>query len=146
MSSAWAIIDHDNKVLFVRRSFEVGRGGQWCPPGGTIWKNEWPEVACVREAFEETGLRVSVRRIIARFETAHYILCSLNSPDQVVKLRPRECIDHRWIDPRDLLTLGTVMDLRRILPVLEMVGLNTPPVPGNLQLATPDETEFTTHH
>ena len=139
MSSAWAIIEHDHKILFVRRSFDVGRGGQWCPPGGTIWKNEWPEVACVREAFEETGLRVAVKQPIARFETSHYIRCSLNTPNQTVRLRPRECIDFRWIDPRDLLTLGTIMDLRRVLPMLELAGLKGPPIPGGLELATADE-------
>ncbi len=139
MSSAWAIIEHDKKILFVRRSFDVGRGGQWCPPGGTIWKNEWPEVAAVREAFEETGLRVSVKQPIARFETSHYVRCSLNSLNQTVQIRPRECIDFRWIDPRDLLTLGTIMDLRRVLPMLEVAGLKGPPVPGGLELATPDE-------
>ncbi|MEZ4458171.1 MAG: hypothetical protein R3E66_00300 [bacterium] len=41
--------------------------------------------------------------------------------------------------PRDLLTLGTVMDLRRVLPMLELAGLKGPPVPGSLMVATPDE-------
>ena len=140
MSSAWAIIEHQKKLLFVRRSYEVGRGGQWCPPGGTIWKNEWPEVACVREAYEETGLRVSVVRELAVFESAHYILCSLNDPGtmQDVTLPTRECIDWQWIEPPDLLSLGTVMDLRRIIPVIQMAGLKPPRTPHGLELAIPD--------
>lgn len=142
MSSAWAIIAHEQKVLFVRRSFDVGRGGQWCPPGGTMWRNEWPTVACVREAYEETALRVSVVRELARFDSAHYILCSLaetQSADDVA-IRERECIDFSWIDPVELLSLGTIMDLRRIIPVLELAGLRTPKKPGGLDLATPDRT------
>ena len=144
MSSAWAIIENGGKVLFIRRSFEVGRGGQWCPPGGTIWRNEWPEVACVREAFEETGLRVRVIRELARFDGAHYIHCSMNDPNAAVTLRPQECIDHQWIDPQKLLSLGTVMDLRRIIPVLQLAGLRTPEVPPGLILATPDEERLAT--
>ncbi len=140
MSSAWGIIHHESRVLFIRRSFEVGRGGQWCPPGGTMWKNESPEVACVREVFEETGLRVSVTKRLAKFESAHYILCTLNKGDGTVTLRPRECIDSRWISPSDLLTLGTVMDLRRIIPVLNFAGLQGPRVPEGLKLYEPDPT------
>ncbi|QED28243.1 NUDIX hydrolase [Microvenator marinus] len=138
MSSAWGIIHHNSHVLFIRRSFEVGRGGQWCPPGGTMWRNETPEVACVREVYEETGLRVSIQRPIAKFDSAHYILCKLNNENAEVTLRPRECIDSRWVSPKELLTLGTVMDLRRIIPVLQMAELATPRVPDGLKLSEPD--------
>ncbi len=141
MSSAWAIIENRGKVLFVRRSFEVGRGGQWCPPGGTIWRNEWPEVACVREAFEETGLRVRVVRELAAFDGAHYILCKMNDPDAEVTLRARECIDFGWVEPDQILSLGTVMDLRRIIPVFRLAGFKLPDIPNGLQLATPDDPE-----
>ncbi len=139
MSSAWAIIEDAGEVLFVRRSFEVGRGGQWCPPGGTIWKNEWPEVACVREAFEETGLRVSVRRELASFDSAHYFLCRLNSERCRLRLRERECINSRWIKPQEILDLGTVMDLRRIIPVLELADLSPPSLPRGLEPALPSQ-------
>lgn len=107
-----------------------------------MWRNEWPTVACVREAYEETALRVSVVRELARFDSAHYILCSLaetQSADDVA-IRERECIDFSWIDPVELLSLGTIMDLRRIIPVLELAGLRTPKKPGGLDLATPDRT------
>ena len=100
MSSAWALIENDGEVLFVRRALDRGRGGQWCLPGGTMWKNERPEVACVREAFEETGLRVTVLRPIAVFRSAHYFLCRLNSPRDLLDLRRCECIDSSWTDPQ----------------------------------------------
>lgn len=142
MSSAWAVIEENGEILFVRRSFDVGRGGQWCPPGGTMWKNEWPEVACVREAFEETGLRVSVRRCLAVYDSAHYFLCKLNSDRKSLRLRECECIDHRWISPGDLLSLGTVMDLRRIIPILSLAGLDAPKMPRGLEPALPTRQFF----
>ncbi|MBA2664779.1 MAG: NUDIX hydrolase [Bradymonadaceae bacterium] len=137
MSSAWALIEDEGEILFIRRAFMVGRGGQWCPPGGTIWKSEWPEVACVREAYEETGLRVTIVRPIAIFDTAHYYLCHLNRTREQLKLTKRECIDARWIAPEDLLQIGTIMDLRRIIPLLEISGLGSPALPQGLEPAVP---------
>lgn len=139
MSSAWALIEDRGELLFIRRSFDVGRGGQWCPPGGTMWRDEWPEVASVRETYEETGLRVSVVRPIANFEGAHFVHCTLNSDRSKLRLRPEECIDARWIKPEDILDLGTVMDLRRIIPVLQLAGFRTPKLPPGLIPSVPTE-------
>lgn len=137
MSSAWALIEDRGEILFVRRAFGVGRGGQWCPPGGTMWKREWPEVACVREAYEETGLRVSIERPLAVFETAHFFLCRLNNGRDALRLREDECIDSAWVPPEELLSIGTIMDLRRILPILELADFETPPVPDGFATAVP---------
>jgi ADP-ribose pyrophosphatase YjhB (NUDIX family) len=137
MSSAWALIEDDGEVLFVRRALDLGRGGQWCPPGGTIWEQEWPEVACVREVYEETGLRVTVREPIAVFESAHFFLCTLNEPRESMSLRVEECIDAQWTPSTSILDLGTVMDLRRIIPVLDLAGFSPPTVPDGLSTAVP---------
>jgi 8-oxo-dGTP diphosphatase len=137
MSSAWALIHDEGELLFIRRALMVGRGGQWCPPGGTIWKNEWPEVACVREAYEETGLRVTIERPLAVFESAHYFLCRLNRSRDQLTLRTQECIDARWVTPHELLKIGTIMDLRRIIPILELTGLGMPVLPNGLVPAVP---------
>jgi ADP-ribose pyrophosphatase YjhB (NUDIX family) len=140
MSSSWALIEDDDELLFVRRAFDVGRGGQWCPPGGTIWERERPDVACIRETYEETGLRTTVESRLAVFEDAHYFLCSLNAGRDALSLHPDECIGAAWIDPASLLELGTIMDLRRILPLLELAGLEAPPTPEDLETAVPERT------
>ncbi len=139
MSSAWALIEDEGEILMVRRSFSVGRGGQWCPPGGTMWRDEWPEVASVRETYEETGLRVSVVRPIANFDGAHFVLCTLNSDRSKLRLKDEECIDARWVKPSEILTLGTVMDLRRVIPVLQLAGFEPPRVPPGLVPSIPTE-------
>ncbi len=138
MASAWAIIEHHGEVLFIRRALDRGRGGQWCLPGGTIWKNERSDVACVREAFEETGLRVSIRRPIAVFQDAHYFLCNLNTPRLSLSLRTCEAIDADWILPWELLRLGSVMDLRRMIPLLTISGFIPPALPRGLKPALPE--------
>lgn len=138
MSSAWALIEHHDEVLFIRRALDRGRGGQWCLPGGTMWKGERPDVACVREAFEETGLRVAIRQPLAVFKDAHYFLCTLHSKRDALDLRQVECSDAHWIDPSHLLKLGTVMDLRRMIPLFEQIHIHVHKVPAYLTLAIPD--------
>jgi len=142
MSSAWALIHHHNQILMIRRAFDRGRGGQWCLPGGTIWRGERPDVACVREAFEETGLRVTIERPIAVFHDAHYFLCTLNTRRDCLNLRRCECIDSSWIIPSDILTLGTIMDLKRMIPIFEFTGLHGPRVPRGLKTAIPEHLFF----
>jgi len=45
------------QVLLIRRGIEPFKG-KWAFPGVHVEKYEQPEVACVREVFEETGVRV----------------------------------------------------------------------------------------
>ena len=138
MSSAWALIEHHGEILMIRRALDRGRGGQWCLPGGTIWRNERPDVACVREAYEETSLRVTVVRPLAVFRGAHYFMCRLNTDTQPLRLRREEAIASSWISPQALLSLGTIMDLRRLVPLLELAGLAQPALPHPLEFAVPE--------
>lgn len=62
---ATGIVVHDDKVvLLFHRKLQ-----RWLPPGGHIEAHELPDVAAVREVFEETGLRVE---IIADYEPAGF--------------------------------------------------------------------------
>jgi 8-oxo-dGTP diphosphatase len=62
------IIAHDGRVLLVRRRKEPGRG-MWCLPCGFAEADEPPEVTAVREVREETGLDVSIGRLLGAY---HY--------------------------------------------------------------------------
>lgn len=142
MSSAWALIESEDHILLIRRALDRGRGGQWCLPGGTVWKNEQPAVACVREAYEETALRITIDHPIAVFDGAHYFRCTLNqnnAPIPPPRLSTRECIDSCWCSPSDILSLGTVMDLRRLIPLLDLCGLVPPTVNHEMDLAVPEQ-------
>jgi 8-oxo-dGTP pyrophosphatase MutT (NUDIX family) len=48
--------------------------GQWCLPGGAVESGESLAEACEREVFEETGLRVRVKRLVGVY----------SHPDQLV--------------------------------------------------------------
>ena len=58
------------KVLLTRRT----DNGRWCLPGGGMESGESAAEACEREAWEETGLKVRVTRLIGVY----------SNPDQLV--------------------------------------------------------------
>ena len=57
------------KVLLTRRS----DNGQWCLPGGSMDPGESASECCAREVLEETGLVISVGRLIGVYSTPHRI-------------------------------------------------------------------------
>jgi 8-oxo-dGTP pyrophosphatase MutT (NUDIX family) len=58
------------KVLLTQRT----DNGRWCLPGGTMEAGESVAEACEREVWEETGLKVRVKRLIGVY----------SNPDQLV--------------------------------------------------------------
>ncbi|MBI5838615.1 MAG: NUDIX domain-containing protein [Chloroflexi bacterium] len=64
------IFDDQKRVLLTRRE----DNGLWCLPGGGMEAGESVAEACEREVWEETGLRVRVKRLIGVY----------SNPDQLV--------------------------------------------------------------
>jgi ADP-ribose pyrophosphatase YjhB (NUDIX family) len=62
LSSA-AQIEQNGKILLVQRSTHPWFG-YWYLPAGYVEVDESPEIAAVRETREETGLEISVRRLL----------------------------------------------------------------------------------
>ena len=56
-----AILDDRDNMLLIRRSDD----GLWSLPGGWVKVQEDPKEAVKREVYEETGIRVSIRSLIA---------------------------------------------------------------------------------
>ena len=57
------------KILLTRRS----DNGRWCLPSGRLDSGESVEECCVREVWEETGLKVRVTRLVGIYSTPHRI-------------------------------------------------------------------------
>jgi len=51
-----------NRILVAKRNLMPGMG-KWALPGGFIESNEDPEIACLRELKEETGLKGKIKRL-----------------------------------------------------------------------------------
>lgn len=58
------------RILLTRRS----DNGLWTLPGGKIKPGESVSTACVREVFEETGLRVSIVHLIGVYSSPDWLI------------------------------------------------------------------------
>ncbi len=60
---ASVLVEHDGKILLVRRRIEPYKG-KWCLPGGFVEFDESPEKAAIRECKEETNLDVKIEEFL----------------------------------------------------------------------------------
>lgn len=118
-----ALILRDDAILLIERGKEPLKG-YWSIPGGAVETGERLEDALIREVKEETGLVVSVERLVEIFERIipdqesdrtrhHYVL--IDSICRVIggELRSGDDASNvRWVDRQDLqnyqLTPGTL--------------------------------------
>ena len=134
MAAAWALIIDNGAVLMIQRANSTSRPNQWCLPGGGIKFGENAAAACVREVKEETGLDVDVRSQLAQASDGTYFCCLLLCDRRSMSLCSDECQDAVWCPSNEILDLGPIMDLSRLIPLLRLAGLKPPPVPDGLVL------------
>ena len=68
-----AVRNRKNEILVAKRNLKPGIG-KWALPGGFVESNETPEIACLRELKEETGLKGKIKRLTGVYsqKTRHY--------------------------------------------------------------------------
>ena len=59
------------KILLTRRE----DNNQWCIPGGGMEPGESASETCIREVEEETGLQVTIKRLIGDLHNARRVDC-----------------------------------------------------------------------
>ncbi len=90
---ACSAVIYQKQILMVKHSHD-GKT-YWTLPGGQIKAGESPEEAAIREVFEETGLRLDVKRFLFRYhhnqtETACFLLTAPKSPNVKLGFDPEE--------------------------------------------------------
>jgi len=122
---AYVLLPRGEAILLLRRAPGTFLGGHWEFPGGTVEPGEAPADTAVREAAEETGLRVQLagERIRQSWPdrtgkpfTVHAAYFDAQ-PDfsGTVVLNPDEHDDHRWLTPADATKLPLSDHVRRVL-------------------------------
>lgn len=66
-----AVFDGSHHRILLIRRMDTSR---WAVPGGYMQAGESLSEACAREVFEETGLHVTVRRLISVYTNPHLLL------------------------------------------------------------------------
>jgi len=61
-----AVLD-GNRVLLVKRKDEPAKDHWWIP-GGRIYKNEKLKDAAIRKVYEETGIKIKIKKLIGTYE------------------------------------------------------------------------------
>ncbi len=64
------VLDSTGKILLIRRA----DNGRWAVPGGYMEPGESVTEACVREVWEETGIRVRVGRLTGVYNSPHIMV------------------------------------------------------------------------
>jgi 8-oxo-dGTP diphosphatase len=103
------IHDDDGRCLLLKRSMSSrGNPGKWEPPGGKVDAGENLEEGLLREVSEETGLTISLRRVLGAAESESpekrvaYLILEGNMESGQVHLSS-EHDDFVWVDPQDLI-------------------------------------------
>ena len=74
--AAGCLVERDGDVLLVQRKYPP-QAGWWSLPAGFMEWDETPEQAAARETEEETGLRVTVLRLLGVFPWYHDFIAGL---------------------------------------------------------------------
>ncbi|WP_414049414.1 NUDIX hydrolase [Macrococcus animalis] len=105
-NGASIIVIRDNKLLIVKSKSEQ----KWSIPTGGLEGNEIAEEAAVREAFEETGYRISVinhidttSKVVKDYEvTVDYFLGEVISGEILVNDPDEEIEEVKWISKNEM--------------------------------------------
>ncbi len=112
------VIAHAGKILVLRRAPGMSyQPGSWDLPGGHLAIGELMEECVAREIEEETGLAVSIERLLGVHNSVGpYVqviyACALAHPPGELRLRPWEHVEWRWVAPAEL-------DRLELIPYLE---------------------------
>lgn len=114
--SVTAVVIRDNKVLLARHTYGAGKG-LLIVPGGYLNFNETPEDAVKREYFEETGVIIEPRDIIAvRFNLKDwYVAFSADYVGGIEHPDNDENSEVLWLNVNDALSRSDVPDLTKKL-------------------------------
>lgn len=123
-----ALFDVDGRILITQRPSDKKMGGLWEFPGGKVEAGETPEVALIRELFEELGINISESCLAPltfashSYEDHHLLMplfvCHVWKGDIVAK----EGQLIKWVFPTNLKHYRMLeVDKTLVAPIIDMV-------------------------
>ena len=113
---AHAALVERGRILVLRRAPEMTyRPGSWDLPGGHLALGESVEECLIREVAEETGLAIEIERMLGinKSVSEPYIQalysCRARGASDLIRLRPREHVDARWVRFTELAEIGELI-------------------------------------
>ncbi|MBS7610343.1 NUDIX hydrolase [Candidatus Bathyarchaeota archaeon] len=127
------VVQHEGRVLLIRRANEPGKG-LWSIPGGLVELGETVREAAKREVEEETGIFVEIGELIDVIDNIirdekgavkfHYVLVDfLAKPlSKEPIIRPSsEVLEADWFLPKELSKLSMTRTAQRLLQKLDLL-------------------------
>jgi 8-oxo-dGTP pyrophosphatase MutT (NUDIX family) len=120
---AGCFVEHDGKILLIKRANGKHQNSKWSVPGGKMEKGETEIQGAIRETFEETGVKLNPKKVVfiektyVRFSnpdfefTYTYFRCVLDGKDKPkIVLNKTEHTEYKWITPKDALKEDLMQD------------------------------------
>lgn len=118
LSAKVLVCDDTGRCLLLKRSKNSkGNPGKWDLPGGKVDAGESFDQALLREVFEETGLIISLQRVLAAAEAESpttrvaYLILEGRLESGQVRLST-EHDEHAWVNRRDMATMDLADQFR----------------------------------
>lgn len=108
--AAAALYDSAGRILLAQRPSGKAMAGLWEFPGGKIEAGENPEMALIRELYEELGITVRAGALIPlqfashAYEAFHLLMPLYACHDWTGRITAREDQSFAWVHPQDLQT------------------------------------------
>lgn len=113
--AAGVLIARDGRLLFGRRGPAATAAGLWSFPAGFVERGERVEDAAVREAREEIGVAVTLRRLLGLFsESGQTVILAVYEADvgNAEPVAGDDLVEVGWFAPNDLPQLAFPRDRR----------------------------------
>ncbi len=121
LSAKVVVRDKEGRCLLLKRSMSsLGNPGRWDLPGGKVDAGEDLEQGLLREVAEETGLTISLQRVLGAAESESptkkvaYLIMEGSGESGQVRLSS-EHDDFTWVDRHDLAKIDLAEQFRPLL-------------------------------